>query len=196
MIYSTVGGTEGYLLYCRRPLRHLLYAHNFFFTFFQLKQTSDESRLKQIENVLSKLDADKDGAISVDEVLKVSLLPKFPTQNHEKIIIEFPIWQVIEAIGRENVKLDEKQLEELISLLDKEQVIETQDKIEKALAKSIKEADNVKKLAEEIADAAAASAKNNPLTEDLRDCAKVVKENALDLDALDGKNILKASEVR
>uniref|UniRef100_T1PEC2 Mitochondrial proton/calcium exchanger protein n=1 Tax=Musca domestica TaxID=7370 RepID=T1PEC2_MUSDO len=140
-------------------------------TIKKLKQTSDESRLKQIENVLSKLDADKDGAISVDEVLKV-----------------------IEAIGRENVKLDEKQLEELISLLDKEQVIETQDKIEKALAKSIKEADNVKKLAEEIADAAAASAKNNPLTEDLRDCAKVVKENALDLDALDGKNILKASE--
>lgn len=87
-------------------------------------------------------------------------------------------------------------MEELISLLDKEQVIETQDKIEKALAKSIKEADNVKKLAEEIADAAAASAKNNPLTEDLRDCAKVVKENALDLDALDGKNVLKASEVR
>lgn len=39
----------------------------------QLKQTSDESRLKQIENVLSKLDADKDGAISVDEVLKVKL---------------------------------------------------------------------------------------------------------------------------
>ncbi|XP_061397835.1 mitochondrial proton/calcium exchanger protein [Musca vetustissima] len=143
-------------------------------TIKKLKQTSDESRLKQIENVLSKLDADKDGAISVDEVLKV-----------------------IEAIGRENVKLDEKQLEELISLLDKEQVIETQDKIEKALAKSIKEADNVKKLAEEIADAAAAAAaaaKNNPLTEDLRDCAKVVKENALDLDALDGKNVLKAKE--
>ncbi|XP_046811796.1 mitochondrial proton/calcium exchanger protein, partial [Lucilia cuprina] len=41
-------------------------------TIKKLKQTSDESRLKQIENVLSKLDADKDGAISVDEVLKVS----------------------------------------------------------------------------------------------------------------------------
>ncbi|XP_075169588.1 leucine zipper and EF-hand containing transmembrane protein 1 [Haematobia irritans] len=141
-------------------------------TIKKLKQTSDESRLKQIENVLSKLDADKDGAISVDEVLKV-----------------------IEAIGRENVKLDEKQLEELISLLDKEQVIETQDKIEKALAKSIKEADSVKRVAEEIVEAevaaAAARAKNNPLTEDLIDCANVVKENALDLDALDKKNVLK-----
>ncbi|XP_073812492.1 leucine zipper and EF-hand containing transmembrane protein 1 [Musca autumnalis] len=138
-------------------------------TIKKLKQTSDESRLKQIENVLSKLDADKDGAISVDEVLKV-----------------------IEAIGRENVKLDEKQVEDLISLFDKEQVIETQDKIEKALAKSIKEADSVKKLAEEIAEAEAA--KKNLLTEDLRDCAKVVKENALDLDALDKKNVLKSAE--
>lgn len=75
-------------------------------------------------------------------------------------------------------------MEELISLLDKEQIIETQDKIEKALAKSIKEADNVKKLAEEIAEAEA-------LKENLRDCAKVVKENALDLDAIDKKNVLK-----
>lgn len=75
-------------------------------------------------------------------------------------------------------------MEELISLLDKEQIIETQDKIEKALAKSIKEADNVKKLAEEIAEAEA-------LKENLRDAAKVVKDNALDLDAIDKKNVLK-----
>lgn len=75
-------------------------------------------------------------------------------------------------------------MEELISLLDKEQIIETQDKIEKALAKSIKEADNVKKLAEEIAEAEA-------LKENLRDAAKVLKDNALDLDAIDKKNVLK-----
>lgn len=37
--------------------------------------------MKQIENVLSKLDADKDGAISVEEVLKVSELIKNKNVN-------------------------------------------------------------------------------------------------------------------
>lgn len=94
----------------------------------QLRKVSDQSKLNQIEKVLSTLDTDKDGRIKVDDVLKV-----------------------IEAIGRENVKLNEKQLEELVELLDKEEFLEAEDKIEKALAKSIKEA---KKEAEELNDSA------------------------------------------
>lgn len=38
---------------------------------FQLKTTSDESKLKTIENVLSKIDVDRDGHVKVDDVMKV-----------------------------------------------------------------------------------------------------------------------------
>ncbi|KAL5288381.1 LETM1 family protein [Megaselia abdita] len=82
----------------------------------KLKTTSDESRLKTIENVLSKIDVDRDGHVKVDDVLKV-----------------------IEAIGRDNVKLNQTQIDELIDILGKEEIIEAEDKIEKAIAKSLKE---------------------------------------------------------
>lgn len=99
----------------------------------------------------------------------------------------------MEAIGRENVKLNEKQLEELITLLDKEQIIEAEEKIEKAIAKSIKEADEAKKVAENMqTDEINKSAKSTGLyAEDLKDCAKTFKENALNLDEIDKKNVLK-----
>lgn len=48
--------------------------------------------------------------------------------------------QVIEAIGRDNVKLNQTQIDELIDILGKEEIIEAEDKIEKAIAKSLKEA--------------------------------------------------------
>ena len=37
--------------------------------------------------------------------------------------------QVIETIGKENVKLNAKQVDELIDLLDKEEELEAEDKI-------------------------------------------------------------------
>lgn len=43
--------------------------------------------------------------------------------------------QVIEIIGKENVKLSSKQIDELIELIDKEEILEVEDKIEKALKK-------------------------------------------------------------
>lgn len=43
---------------------------------------------------------------------------------------------MIETIGKENIKLQRKQVDELIDLLNKEEVFETEKKIEKALAKS------------------------------------------------------------
>lgn len=38
-----------------------------------MKTASDESKLKTIESVLSKIDVDRDGHVKVDDVLKVCL---------------------------------------------------------------------------------------------------------------------------
>lgn len=78
----------------------------------QIKGVSDESRVDQIVKVLKKIDDDRDGSIKVEDVLKV-----------------------IEVIGKENVHLSDKQLDELMELLDKEEILEVEDKIEKALMK-------------------------------------------------------------
>lgn len=84
--------------------------------------------------------------------------------------------------------MSEKQLEELIALLDKEQIIETEEKIEKAIAKSIKQADETKKIAEQIQMNEKASSKYE---EDLKDTAKVIKDNATNLEDADKKNVFK-----
>ncbi|KAJ8961953.1 hypothetical protein NQ314_005855 [Rhamnusium bicolor] len=78
----------------------------------KIKDVPDQSRIDQITNVLRKMDADRDGSLKIDDVLKV-----------------------IEIIGKENVKLSTKQIEEMIDLLDKEGILEVEDKIEKALQK-------------------------------------------------------------
>ncbi|XP_058118687.1 mitochondrial proton/calcium exchanger protein isoform X2 [Anopheles coustani] len=80
----------------------------------KIKNVTDDSRLDQISKILGKIDDDQDGQIKVEDVLKV-----------------------IETIGKENVKLNAKQVDELIDLLDKEEVLEAEDKIEKALTKSL-----------------------------------------------------------
>ncbi|XP_055855725.1 mitochondrial proton/calcium exchanger protein [Episyrphus balteatus] len=115
-----------------------------------MQKTSDEAKLNTIEKVLSKIDADQDGTISANEVVKV-----------------------METIGRENVKLSEKQVEELLDLLDKEEIIEAEVKVEKAIAKSIKEADNAMRVAEEI-----------------QDMAPLLEDKAKDMNAADEKNLL------
>ncbi|XP_022919534.2 mitochondrial proton/calcium exchanger protein [Onthophagus taurus] len=78
----------------------------------KIKKVPDESRLQQIHNVLSKIDDDCDGSIKVEDVLKV-----------------------IEFIGSENVQLSAKQMSEIIDLIDKEEILEVEEKIEKALQK-------------------------------------------------------------
>ncbi|XP_065087181.1 mitochondrial proton/calcium exchanger protein isoform X2 [Ochlerotatus camptorhynchus] len=80
----------------------------------KIQQVPDDSRLDQIAKILGKIDDDHDGQIKVEDVLKV-----------------------IETIGQENVQLNSKQLDELIDLLDKEEILEAEDKIEKALSKSL-----------------------------------------------------------
>lgn len=43
---------------------------------------------------------------------------------------------MIETIGKENVKLSEKQIEEVVDLIGKEEILEAEEKIEKAIQKS------------------------------------------------------------
>lgn len=43
---------------------------------------------------------------------------------------------MLEIIGNENVNLSEKQMAELIELLDKEEILEVESKIQKALNKA------------------------------------------------------------
>ncbi|XP_017017014.1 mitochondrial proton/calcium exchanger protein [Drosophila kikkawai] len=157
-----------------------------------LKETSDEARLKHIESVLEKFDADKDGVVTVNDIRKV-----------------------MESIGRDNIKLSEKAIEDLIAMLEKEQVLQAEQKIEKAIAKSMKEAEKLKnevektdkdlaKLVNDIHDSAkeiqdiahelgasSSSAdklddKAKPLKEEpaFKDTAKTLKDNAPDLDEI------------
>ncbi|KAF5269360.1 hypothetical protein FQA39_LY08752 [Lamprigera yunnana] len=76
----------------------------------QIKDVRESTHLEQIKAILGKIDADSDGSIKVEDVLKV-----------------------IEAIGKENVTLSNKQVDELVSLLEKEEILVVEDKIEKAL---------------------------------------------------------------
>ncbi|XP_044756508.1 mitochondrial proton/calcium exchanger protein [Coccinella septempunctata] len=78
----------------------------------QIRDVPDQSRLDKITKVLRKIDDDLDGSVKVEDVLKV-----------------------IEIIGKENVNLSDKQVDELIELIDKEEILEVEDKIEKALQK-------------------------------------------------------------
>ncbi|EDW00664.1 mitochondrial proton/calcium exchanger protein [Drosophila grimshawi] len=122
----------------------------------KLKETSDEARLKHIESVLDKFDADKDGVVTVNEIRKV-----------------------LESIGRDNIKLGEKAIEELITLLDKEQILEAEQKIEKAIAKSMKEAEKLKTDLEKTDKDMA------KLVDGIHDSAKEIRDIATDLGALD-----------
>ncbi|XP_028179520.1 mitochondrial proton/calcium exchanger protein [Ostrinia nubilalis] len=78
-----------------------------------LQKVPDAAKLKLIQDVLGRLDDDFDGQLKVDDVLKM-----------------------LEIIGNENVNLSEKQMAELIELLDKEEILEVESKIQKALDKA------------------------------------------------------------
>lgn len=49
------------------------------------------------------------------------------------------LFKVVELIGQEDIKLSKKQVNELIDLMEKEEVLEVEDQIEKALKKESKE---------------------------------------------------------
>lgn len=78
-----------------------------------MQTVPDEKKVEQIHKLLGKIDIDKDGQLKVDDVMRI-----------------------IEEIGKEAVDLTDKQVDELIDLIGKEEQIENEEKIEKALAKS------------------------------------------------------------
>ncbi|KAL7287017.1 hypothetical protein TKK_0018810 [Trichogramma kaykai] len=78
----------------------------------KIQSVPDEHRLARITEILGKIDEDQDGAIKISDILKV-----------------------IELIGKEDIKLSGKQLEELMELMVKEEILEVEDQIQKTLEK-------------------------------------------------------------
>lgn len=76
----------------------------------RIQKVPDSSKLERITQVLGEIDVDQDGAIRVDDVLKV-----------------------IELIGKENVHLTPKQVSEVIQLMEKEETLQIEDQIGKVL---------------------------------------------------------------
>lgn len=66
------------------------------------------------------------------------------------VIFLFLLLQVIETISKENVNVSAKQLDELIELMAKEEILETQEKIEKALAKEQEIKDRAEILVDKV----------------------------------------------
>ncbi|CAK9799986.1 Mitochondrial proton/calcium exchanger protein [Anthophora plagiata] len=78
----------------------------------KIQNVPDENRLQRIAEILAKIDDDRDGAIKLEDVLKV-----------------------VELIGKEDIKLSKQQVNELIELIDKEEILEVEEQIQKTLRK-------------------------------------------------------------
>ncbi|XP_018347871.1 PREDICTED: LETM1 domain-containing protein LETM2, mitochondrial isoform X2 [Trachymyrmex septentrionalis] len=92
-------------------------------TIKQIQNVPDEHRLKRIAEILGKIDDDQDGAIKIEDVLKV-----------------------VELIGKEDVNLSKEQVDELIELMDKEEVLEVEEQIQKTLEKNSKTSQTEKNI--------------------------------------------------
>ncbi|CAH0587092.1 unnamed protein product [Chrysodeixis includens] len=97
----------------QKAKEHLIQIDELMHSIKSLQKVPDEAKLKLIQDVLGRLDDDFDGQLKIDDVLKM-----------------------LEIIGNENVNLSEKQMAELIELLDKEEILEVESKIQKALDKA------------------------------------------------------------
>lgn len=117
-----------------------------------MQNMNDETKLEQITTLLERMDDDHDGQLKVDDVLKVMTIAH--CVFHNNLIVLWFFFQIIEMIGKENVKLSGKQMDEIIALIDKEEYLENEEKIEKALAKSKEQREQLKqqKEAAEFAD--------------------------------------------
>lgn len=100
----------------QKAKEHLIQIDELMHSIKSLQKVPDEAKLKLIQDVLGRLDDDFDGQLKIDDVLKM-----------------------LEIIGNENVNLSEKQMAELVELLDKEEILEVESKIQKALEKAAKE---------------------------------------------------------
>lgn len=117
-----------------------------------MQKVPDETKLAQIQKMLGRIDDDKDGHLKVDDVVRI-----------------------IQEIGKESVALNEKQVDELMELINKEEELENEQKIEKALAKSLEEA---KRAAEELNDRTTKVLDDKRTGETMSDeCTKVLNAN-------------------
>lgn len=82
----------------------------------KMQKATDQSKMDQISSFLERMDDDHDGHLKVDDVLKI-----------------------FETIGKENINLNPKQVDELLDLISKEEYLENEEKIQKALEKSKEE---------------------------------------------------------
>ncbi|CAD1475041.1 unnamed protein product, partial [Heterotrigona itama] len=82
----------------------------------KIQNVPDEHRLQRITEILAKIDDDRDGAIKIEDVLKV-----------------------LELIGKEDIKLSNKQVDELLELLNKEEILEEKGQSEKLTEKAASE---------------------------------------------------------
>lgn len=96
----------------------------------------------------------------------------------------------MESIGRDNIKLSEKAIEELITLLDKEQILQAEQKIEKAIAKSMKEAEKLKSEVDK------SDKELTKLVDDIHDSAKEIQDIANELGATDDSLTDKAKTLK
>ncbi|XP_059607790.1 mitochondrial proton/calcium exchanger protein [Phlebotomus argentipes] len=92
----------------------LVYVDELMVAIKKLQKVDDDAKLHQIYGILGKLDDDRDGRLKVDDVLKV-----------------------IEMIAKDNVKLSEKQFDELIELVAKEEILDNEVKIEKEMNRQL-----------------------------------------------------------
>ena len=76
----------------------------------KLQKTPDSARIEHIARVLEAMDEDADGIVKVDHVLKV-----------------------VRLLGRENVNLTAKQINDISEMLEKEEMLEVEDDIKKVL---------------------------------------------------------------
>lgn len=103
--------------------------------------------------------------------------------------------QVVELIGKEDVKLSKEQVNELIELMDKEEVLEVEEQMQKSLEKDSKTEENIKAThkstvpatpvttepgfgKEELDDAASKTYGDTSIEEDKEKSTAVLKSNS------------------
>lgn len=73
---------------------------------------------------------------------------------------------MVELIGKEDIKLSKKQVNELIDLMEKEEVLEVENQIQKALKKESKEIKEITKAEESIIDGSKSTVPATPATKE------------------------------
>ncbi len=91
---------------------NLVTIHELISAVSKLQKTPDSSKIEQIAAVLNRMDVDEDGTISLDMVTKV-----------------------IEYIGTQYRGVNQKQIDHIVDMLQKEEMLDVEDNLEKMLRK-------------------------------------------------------------